>query len=292
MKIKGNIGEEYLLTVEITANSDTTVTLFTNHRRILIRNKALKKGEHLKETFGVALREAKFQKQPDRFDDEIELTLEGDAELSAAAKKAELPTIYCLGDSTVCDQNYFGSDEIHRCCGWGQTLGMYLKDKYALSNHAEQGTHTSDCLGLHINPVLSQIKKGDIVLVQFGHNDQKQSYLGAFEGYIENLRRIVELVEEKDGKCILCTPINRLIYVDGKLNDYLDSYAAAVKNAAKEKNLMCVDLHGFTSELYVAMGKDAENLFYHGDELDRTHMNDIGAVAVGEFVYNSISCVL
>lgn len=284
MKIKGNIGEEYLLTVEITANSDTTVTLFTNHRRILIRNKALKKGEHLKETFGVSLREAKFQKQPDRFDDEIELTLEGDAELSAEVKKAELPTIYCLGDSTVCDQNYFGSDEIHRCCGWGQTLGMYLKDSYAVSNHAEQGTHTADCLGCHIKPVLSQIKQGDIVLVQFGHNDQKQEYLKAFGGYKENLSAIADLVAEKGGRCILCTPINRLIYIDGKLNTYLDEYAEAVRQTAKEKSLPCIDLHKFTSELYEAMGKEAENLFYHGDSLDRTHMNDVGAVAVGEYV--------
>ncbi len=280
---------EYIIHMEIAAQSDTLVTAVTNHRRFLLRNMPMKKGEVFSGDFASAVRDADFQKRPNYRDSFVEVKVSGDCQFKADITPSRLPTVYCLGDSTVCDQSYDGGSELERCCGWGQTLGMFLKDRCAVSNHAEQGTHTGDCLACHIKPVLEQLKPGDIILAQFGHNDQKQERLTAHGGYRKNLIKIASLVKERGGRCILCTPINRLIYVNGRLNSYLDGYAAVVRETSAELGLNCIDLHAFTSAAYERLGKAAENLFYHSkDGLDRTHPNDNGGAFIGEYTAGEI----
>ncbi len=276
----------FKIDLTVRARQDTTVCAYADHRRFLINGLELKAGETYGGVFAAAVGEADFQKQPCYRDEGVNVRADGDCELEARVREARLPVIYCLGDSTVCDQSYDGGGPLSRCCGWGQTLPMYLKDRFAVSNHAEQGSHTGDCLSCHLPPVLRQIRPGDIVLAQFGHNDQKQSWLRPFEGYSGNLRKIAELVGERGAECVFCTPINRLIYVDGRLNNYLDEYAAAVRELAAELGLRLVDLHSFTTELFLEMGDSAQELFYHppGGPLDRTHPNDLGGMVIGKYV--------
>ncbi len=279
--------------LKIYAKNDTAVDAYENHRRFLVSGLKLKAGETFTGKFAAALGEADFQKQPCYRDGKVKLTVTG-GEFEVKIEEAELPVIYCLGDSTVCDQTYDGGGSMERCCGWGQTLPMYLGGGIAVSNHAEQGTHTGDCLNCHLPSVLRQLKPGDKVLVQFGHNDQKQECLRPFGGYKDNLRRIAALVGEKGAECVLCTPINRLIYVDGELNTYLDGYAAAVRELAAETGLRCIDLHAFTTRTFRELGAGAENLFYHppGGPLDRTHPNDLGGKLIGAEVARELGVLM
>jgi lysophospholipase L1-like esterase len=289
MKIEGLENGEYIINLILEAKEDTSVSSFENHRRFMVRNLQMKKGEIFSGRFAVSLKDADFQKQENYRDTAIEIVTLGSCHASVKIEKSELPTIFCLGDSTVCDQIYYGGRDTERCCGWGQTLGMFLSEKYCVSNHAEQGTHTADCLNCHIKPVLKQIKRGDKVLVQFGHNDQKQEYLKPWEGYRENLIKTADAISNSGAECILCTPINRLIYVDGKLNDYLEEYSNAVRDVCETKKLRCIDLNKFTSETYLSLGKEAENLFFHSESgLDRTHPNDNGGTLIGKYVAESI----
>lgn len=194
MELKAETGKEYVVKLSITAASDADFSLYTNRRRILIRQKHLKRGDVFDFSFACAPREADFLKEAPLRGGNINLTLLGEGEITAQIKETPLRTVYCLGDSTVCDQTSWGKGEMYRCGGWGQTLGMYFKTAYAVSNHAEQGTHTADCLSCHIKAVERQIKPDDIVLVQFGHNDQKQSFLQPFGGYKRNLALINDLI--------------------------------------------------------------------------------------------------
>lgn len=284
LKLRRLENGEYLIRLKISAEADTELTVTANHRRFLLRGLPLKKGECLRRSFAAAIKDADFLKKPSYRDSEIVLNISGSVTAEADIEKTELPVVYCLGDSTVCDQTAFAGDEMSRCCGWGQTLGLYLTDKYAVSNHAEQGTHTADCLACHIKPVLAQLKAGDTVLVQFGHNDQKHPHLTANGGYRENLIRIANEITSRGGRCVLCTPINRLIYENGRLNEYLKPYALTVKAASDELGLMCIDLHGFTSKTYEMLGAEAKSLFYHSSGgLDRTHPNDIGGALFGKY---------
>lgn len=274
---------EYLLKVSLIAKSTSPIVLWGNHRQFLI-NETLSQGEKLERAIPICIKDADFQKQPDYRDTSLQLTLTGDCDASFSIEKAKLPTLYTLGDSTVCNQANIGEGALYRCGGWGQALPLYLNGKYAVSNHAEQGTHTQNCLECHLLKVLEQIKEGDVVLCQFGHNDQKQSWLSAFEGYMENIIKIGKMVAEKGGEFAVCSPINRLIYIDGKLNNYLDDWRDGAKKAAELLGVQYIDLHSLTSALYENLGADAENLFYHSPELDRTHPNDFGAIKIAEFV--------
>ena len=285
--VKDNLPQgEYILKVKIKAKSDTKVSLFTNHRRFLLRNAAMKCGEEALYSFAVALRYAKFQKKDDYRDSKIELVYFGDAAIDAEVTAEKTPVLYLLGDSTVCDQTVYDGSDTEHCCGWGQTLSMFLKDNVAISNHAEQGTNTRDCLNCHFPPVLDCISQGDIVSMQFGHNDQKIKELTP-KAYGENLVKIARAAVSRGASVIICTPINRLIFVNGVLNEYLASYSAAAKAAAAECGAKLVDLHDFTSELYLKMGDEAENLFFHSPELDRTHPCDIGGSVIGEYFAQS-----
>lgn len=287
MRIENLSKGEYLLHIDLEARADTLISVFTNHRRFLIRNAAVKKGGKITASFAAALKDAAFQKQEDYEDCCIDITVRGECRVSAYAEKTHLPVIYALGDSTVCDQPDFGRGEMYCCCGWGQTLPMYLGTKYAVSNHAEQGTHTQDCLKVQLPKVLSQIKEGDIAIMQFGHNDQKQPHLTP-EVYAENLIKISDEVKNRGGVPVICTPINRLIYEHDKLNTYLAPYARAAKRAAEAEGIRCIDLHSFTSGLYEEMGKDAETLFFHSDTLDCTHPNDNGGCVIGKYVSDAL----
>lgn len=288
IKIFDNLSNgEYLLKVKIRVLSPTLITLYGNHRHFLINERA-DKGDIIAKEFAIAIKDADFLKQENYRDNALKLILEGDCEADFELEKKKLPTVFTLGDSTVCNQEYMGTSPLLRCGGWGQALPMFLGAQYAVSNHAEQGTHTKNCLDCHFLKALEQIKKGDIVLCQFGHNDQKQPWLKPFEGYMENIITLGERAQKKGAEFIVCTPINRLIYVNGMLNDYLDLYRDAAKKAAEQLRAKCIDLHTFTSNMYLEMGKDAQNLFYHSPELDRTHPNDYGAIKIAAYVAKTL----
>ncbi|MBR5535299.1 MAG: hypothetical protein IKU60_01490 [Clostridia bacterium] len=279
---------EYLLKAEITAQRDGEFSLFGNHRHFLYHSQKISKGEKINGEFAVAIKNADFQKQDNYRDTAFELVCQGDVLLTAALEKKDFPTLYTLGDSTVCNQTHFGSGPLFRCGGWGQALSMFSATQYAVSNHAEQGTHTLDCLNCHVVPVLEQIKRGDLVLCQFGHNDQKNACLDPMGGYYRNLVRLGEAVKEKGADFIICTPINRLIYIDGKINNYLDPWCEGAKKAADALSVKCIDLHTFTTRMYISMGDEAEKLFYHSPVLDRTHPNDFGAIQIARFVSSNL----
>lgn len=283
MKIEGLEKGEYIVRATVESNCDTEVDVYTNHRRFAARKLKLRRGEEKEISFAVALREADFQKQPSYDDNFIEIFALKNVKISAQAERYTLPVVYVLGDSTVCDQTEFGNDEFSTYCGWGQTLPCFLGEKMAVSNHAEQGTTTADCLACHFKAVERQIKKGDTVIMQFGHNDQKRSELTP-EKYGENLVEICRLAEQKGAFPIICSPINRLIYQNGILNSYLLQYAKAAAAAADKCGAGFIDLHTMSSRQYIKMGMDAENLFCRKDELDRTHPSDYGAVRIGEYV--------
>src|SRR5207253_11336322 len=75
----------------------------------------------------------------------------------------EVPTIYLLGDSTVCDQ------PLEPYNSWGQMLTRFFKPGIAITNHAESGESLKSSLGAkRLDKVVSLIKPGDHLLIQYG----------------------------------------------------------------------------------------------------------------------------
>ena len=119
-------------------------------------------------------------------------------------------TIYIAGDSTVTDQA-----EVP-WAGWGQLLPRFFKpDRVVVSNHAESGETLSSFLGeRRMEKLLTTLRAGDYLLIQFGHNDMKQTGpdAGAFKNYTRLLKEFIATARQHGATPVLVTPMNRLSF--------------------------------------------------------------------------------
>ena len=211
------------------------------------------------------------------------------AAVQGAAPKADPPKrlrIVIIGDSTVC--NY---PDDSPCRGWGQYIGEYFKKPVEVINLARSGRSTKTFIkeGLW-KKALAQ--KPDFVLIQFGHNDShgpaKPESTDAATTYKEYLRRYIDESRAEGATPILVTPMHRRTFGrDGKLQDILGPYAAAMKEVATEKKAAVVDLHAASGELFQKLG-DAGSAEFANAPKDRTHFNEKGARAMAALVMKEL----
>jgi lysophospholipase L1-like esterase len=210
--------------------------------------------------------------------------------LEITVQQERVPVIWIGGDSTVTDQNAgmpyypFGSFS-----GWAQTLPRYIEGA-AVCNMSHSGL-TSRCFrdDGHYDIILEMIKPGDLLILQFGHNDQKRRNLKAFEGYADNLRQFGIEIRERGAHVIYCSPISRipLELTDEEANalsmdrhySLLADYARATESVAKELDAPFVDLHDLTYEKWISFGNKAKDFFMPGDV---THTNEYGSVMIAD----------
>jgi lysophospholipase L1-like esterase len=200
-----------------------------------------------------------------------------------------VPVIYLAGDSTVTDQ----STEPYM--GWGQALPLFFGDHACVANHAESGLTLKSFKGSHrLEKIVSVLRPGDFVLVQFGHNDQKEKGegVGAFTSYAQSLRDYVAAIKSKGGKAILVTSVARRRFDDqGKVVESLGDFPAAVRQVAQELKVPLLDLNAISKQLYQSLGSEGSvPVFLHfpahtfpGQDAplrDDTHFSSWGAYAI------------
>ena len=147
---------------------------------------------------------------------------------------ADTPDVFIAGDSTACE---YGFDENYALprAGWGMYFGKYVKDvnvtDYALSGRSSKSFTTED----NYYKLMRDVGEGDYVIIQFGHNDAKNSsdedkelrYTDPkgdkdTEGSFKNslYKNYILPVQEKGATPILLTPISRRNFEDtGKVKD-------------------------------------------------------------------------
>jgi lysophospholipase L1-like esterase len=190
-------------------------------------------------------------------------------------RAVEVPVIHILGDSTVTDQ----SDEPWN--SWGQMLPRFFGPAVAVANHAESGESIRSSLGAkRFEKVYRAMKKGDYVMVQFGHNDMKDKRPDALETYRSNLVEIVKKVRDLGGTPVLITSMERKA---GVKNDTLGGYPDAVRSVAKELDVAVIDLHAMSRTLYQALGDKIGAAFQDG-----THHNNYGSYELAKCVVEGI----
>lgn len=203
-------------------------------------------------------------------------------------EKIDVPTVFLLGDSTVCDQ----SGEPY--ASWGQMLTAFFKPTVAVANHGESGETLRSSTGAkRIDKVLSQMKKGDYLFIQFGHNDQKSKDADAVEQYKASLKDWVAKVKAKGGTPVLVTPMLRHRFQGSTVTNSLGDYPDKVREAAKEEGVPLIDLNVMSKSLYEALGpKQSVHLFKHeGDDLtkfDGTHHSPYGAYELAQCIVEGI----
>jgi lysophospholipase L1-like esterase len=195
-----------------------------------------------------------------------------------------IPTIYILGDSTVCDQ----PDEPWN--SWGQMLPRFFKSGIAVSNQAESGESLRSSLSAkRLDKVVSTIKPGDYLFIQFGHNDMKEKGdgVGAFTTYKADLKKFVAAAQQKGATSVLVTSMHRKKWDPAhpnKIINTLGDYPEAVRQAAREENVPLIDLNAMSKDFYEALGPaNIDKAFQDG-----THHNNYGSYELAKCIINGI----
>jgi lysophospholipase L1-like esterase len=213
-------------------------------------------------------------------------------------------TIHLAGDSTVApsdDGRTAGRADLP-LLGWGHVLTEFVDDD--VHNCAVGGATTKSFRDEgHWDRVVAALRPGDTVVIQFGHNDQKEpDELAADDGYRRRLAEFVADVSDADARPVLATSVERRLFDDGGALRYSHGpYPAAVRALGEELDVPVVDLTVFTRWLYTWLGeKESAALFVHGAAAalgvevspdlakDNTHFGSAGALAVARFVAESL----
>jgi lysophospholipase L1-like esterase len=194
---------------------------------------------------------------------------------SLEIKPAKVPTVFILGDSTVCDQ------PAEPWNSWGQMVPRFFKPEIAVANHAESGESVASSLGAkRFDKVFSLMKPGDYLFLQYGHNDQKDKSPDALETYRANLKKIIARTRALGGTPVLVTSMERKKGVE---QDTLAGYPDAVREVAREEHCALIDLNEMSRIFYQALGVDLDKAFQDG-----THHNNYGSYELAKCVVEGI----
>lgn len=213
---------------------------------------------------------------------------------------AETISVYIAGDSTACN---YTEDRAPRM-GWGQAIGRLFKEGVVVKNHASSGRSSKSFINEgRLDIILAEIKAGDYLFIQFGHNDQKEDEERRTEPYTtykEYLTRYIEGAREKGANPVLLTPISRRSFnSDGTIADTHGEYPKAMKELAEELKVPLIDMTEKTKKLFEKLGeeetkqiflwlKPGEHVNYPDGIKDNTHLQERGAVEVAKLVLEGI----
>lgn len=219
------------------------------------------------------------------------------------------PVLYIIGDSTVQNGSGKGADSLW---GWGSFINLYFNtDKIEIQNHAKGGRSSRTFLTEgRWDSIMKTIKKGDYVLMQFGHNDGGEladtlRARGTIKGIGEEskdiynpIRKVNETVytfghymrkyaneaKSKGAILIIVSPIPRNKFnAEGKIEK--DQYGVWAKEVAQQTGAYFLDLNKMVIEKYEKMGAQKVNAFF---PKDHTHTNKEGAIVNAELLTKGI----
>jgi lysophospholipase L1-like esterase len=210
-------------------------------------------------------------------------------------------TIFLAGDSTMAMKQPDKRPET----GWGEMLASHFKDgSVRIENRAMNGRSSKTFISEgRWQQIINELKKGDFVFVQFGHNDESKDKGERYtppEDYKKNLIRFVEEVRAKGGNPVLLTPVMRRRFdTDGKFYDTHGEYPGIVRDVAKELKVPLIDMHRASEVVIVKYGvegskklflqlKPGENANYPNGIEDNTHFSPLGAEEMAQVAVDGI----
>ncbi|MDD2306037.1 MAG: rhamnogalacturonan acetylesterase [Prolixibacteraceae bacterium] len=301
---------QLILTLGGSATGSST-TLKAESRRLLFENVITEPVQTIQKTVVVDVRYPQMKNQEgiklkDRelnymnWDHKLTLEFNGKHPCVSAIeiKKADhLPTIFLAGNSTVTDQ------ENEPWASWGQMFPNFLKPEVVVANYAESGeTLLAFKRENRLQKILSQIKKGDYLFMEFAHNDQKPggNHLDAMTTYKDELRYFIAETRKKGGTPVLVTSTNRRKFDEnGKIINTLEEFPEAMRQLYKEENVPLIDLNAMSKQFYEALGvENSKKAFVHypansysGQDkplADDTHFNPYGAYELAKCVTQAV----
>jgi DNA sulfur modification protein DndE len=209
--------------------------------------------------------------------------------------------IFLMGDSTMADKLPQDAPET----GWGQVFPELFDNHIVIKNYAVNGRSTKSFRTLgHWAKLAEQLKKGDWVFIQFGHNDQKISdtsrYAAAQTDFKQNLTLYIQEIKAKGAIPVLLTPVMRRKFDEkGKFIDQHGEYPAVVKELAQKLKVPLIDLHQKSQTVIEKHGVEgSKKIFMHfaGNiypkfpeaKVDDTHFSPFGASLMASLIAEGI----
>ena len=223
--------------------------------------------------------------------------------IAAAWWLASSFTIHLMGDSTMADKDLSGGNPER---GWGMMFPNFLDGEVQVVNYAQNGRSTKSFIDRGLwDRVRQAVRPGDYVVIQFGHNDSKESdparYAAPWGAYQENLRTFIEGVRQAGGTPVLMTPVSRRWFKDGKLDRACHGdYPAAMKQVAAREGVLLIDMEAATMDWLESLGDEASRPYYMHlpagkyaccpeGKTDNTHTVAAGARKIAQLASDSLA---
>ncbi len=287
-------------------------TVKSESRRLMLENVVTARGEFKTDTFMVNVRTPKINstetvrlKQREignlKWDDRLSLEFGNSRPCINAIEirgVIKVITVYLAGNSTVTDQEH------EPWAAWGQMIPVFFNKEVVIANYAESGEALKSFVSeKRLKKILCNIRPGDFMFIQFGHNDQKpnsSAYVEPFAGYKEQLKLFISETRERGARPVLVTSMHRRNFdEDGKIINTHGDYPEAMRQVAKEEHVPLIDLNAMSATLYEALGAEgSKKAFVHypassfpGQETelaDNSHHSTYGAYQLARCIIEGI----
>ncbi|OKK08544.1 rhamnogalacturonan acetylesterase [Streptomyces sp. CB03234] len=214
-----------------------------------------------------------------------------------ATARPRTRTVWIAGDSTAAQKYADAAPET----GWGMALPFFLASRLAVANHAMNGRSSKSFVDEgRLDALLGGVRPGDLLLVQFGHNDQKASdparYTEPWTTYQEHLLRYVAGARERGALPVLLTSVERRRFdAGGSAVPTHGEYPAAMRALAEEEGVPLVDVQAASLAEWQRLGPEPSKAYfnwlapgespnYPDGEQDNTHFRPRGAIEVARLV--------
>lgn len=242
--------------------------------------------------------------------------------VTSAFKPEQKVKIFMIGDSTMANKD-ISNGKLER--GWGMMLKNFFSDDVIIDNHALNGRSSKSFITEgHWQKVLDQIKLGDYVFIQFGHNDEKKDtarHTDPGTTFDANLHKFVNETRQRGGVPVLFNSVVRRTFTDSKtavedddkrdntskglvegkvLVDTHGDYLISPKNVAEKEKVAFIDANKITHDLEQGLGIEGSkklHMWYEPGEIpslpdgrqDNTHYNIFGAYVVAGLLADAVT---
>ncbi|WP_338777200.1 rhamnogalacturonan acetylesterase [Streptomyces sp. DG1A-41] len=201
-------------------------------------------------------------------------------------------TLFIAGDSTAAQKYADAAPET----GWGMALPFFLHEPLKVSNHAVNGRSSKSFVDEgRLDAVLAAIRPGDLLLIQFGHNDAKSEdptrYTEPWTTYQDHLRLYIAGARARGARPVLATSVERRRFdANGTARTTHGEYPAAMRALAKAEGVALLDIQALSIALWQELGVEETKKYFNWTETeqDNTHFNPPGAIAVARLAVREL----
>ncbi|WP_317175570.1 rhamnogalacturonan acetylesterase [Pontibacter beigongshangensis] len=209
--------------------------------------------------------------------------------------------IFLVGDSTMSEKRVTAYPET----GWGMMFSKFIDtSNTVIYNHAQNGRSTKSFVEENRwAPIVDKLQPGDLVLIQFGHNDEVPTKPQATtqKQFQINLAKYIRDTKAKKAIPVLITPAARRSFdAEGNLQDTHQVYSALVRKVAKKEGVTLVELDKKSQAVLESFGpenskwlfnhlKPGQHPNYPEGKVDDTHFSELGARKMAEIVYKELN---